>query len=582
MNLNQKRKINNNAEDGSVPTKKHRDESKKGGQQKADWKSKSPKSQQDAKKAGGRDKKTTGSNNQRSNKQKQQLTSIVTEAKANYQLYTDKKVDKDEKQLLLKSTYELVKDQIPELSRMKGMGKVIASLLDRKDKKRLMHVLSGFDNKDSKLLLVKGNGYRLAAKLIQTGNAQTLYQFVEACMSNGKGLRPLMQNFKSAAVLNSAYVHGNAAVKRSILSKLMLGNMPFSTDDDLPLTEVFAKSKKDVVEECKTFLQSILNAKTIKYEIIQDILVFCIETRASTGMEVDEFIKLTADNIIPLCRRITNCNLALWTIWLASAQMRKHIMKNIKAKLVSLLQTNNGRMFMMALIESTDDTKTLNKIVLKEFMQPLDDLVKNADARKLLEFLLAPRSTKFMHPKDVDILKQGDSVRTSKKSEAARFDEIRDYMQEPILTAFESNCEQWLQDNKLCLFIIAVVERYGCAFEADLLQKLATTMSATDFSKRIIEKAVRMVLESLINSDVSRFEANAEAPLFLNAFIPALEKKQITVLVKNCPRFLSNVLEAAPKLKKGLTFKVKKSWLNDKNVQEAVNEYKNRSNTVNK
>ncbi|CAL8097241.1 unnamed protein product [Orchesella dallaii] len=583
MNLNQKRKINNNSEDASVPTKKHRDEAgqKKGTQRKSDGTPKvHPKSQHDSKDFGkGRDSKKPGTG-QRSNKKKQHLTSIVTEAKANYQLYTDKKVEKDEKQLLLKSTYDLVKDHIPELSRMKGMGKVIASLLDRKDRKRNMHVLSGFVDKDAKLLLVKGNGYRLAAKLIQVGNAEIIKQFVEACMSNGKGLRPLMASFKSAPVLNAAYVNGNVEVKRSILSKLVLGNMPFSVDD-LPLVEVFSKSKKDVVEECKTFLQSILNGKTIKYEIIQDILVLCIQTRASTGMDVDEFIKVTSENIIPLCRRISNCTLALWTIWLASAQMRKHMMKNMKGKLVSLLQTHNGLMFMMALIESTDDTKTLNKIVLKEFLEPLDDLVKNADARKLLEFLLAPRSTKFMHPKDIEILKEGDSVRTSKKSEVARFDEIRDYMQESILTAFQNNCGLWLQDNKLCLFIIAVVERYGYAFEAELLQKLATVMSAKDFSKRIVDKAVRMVLESLITADVSRFEDNADAPLFLNAFIPDLGKTQRAVLIKNCARFLSNILEAAPKLNKGLTFKIKKSWLNEKSVQEAVNEYKTRS-AVNK
>lgn len=37
-------------------------------------------------------------------------------------------------------------------------------------------------------------------------------------------------------------------------------------------------------------------------------------------------------------------------------------MKSLKGKVLSLLQTYNGRMFMIALFESTDDTKALHKV----------------------------------------------------------------------------------------------------------------------------------------------------------------------------------------------------------------------------
>lgn len=50
-------------------------------------------------------------------------------------------------------------------------------------------------------------------------------------------------------------------------------------------------------------------------------------------------------------------------------QMRKHIMKALKGKIVSILQTYNGRMFMMALFESVDDTKALNKVYNIDFLK---------------------------------------------------------------------------------------------------------------------------------------------------------------------------------------------------------------------
>lgn len=52
-------------------------------------------------------------------------------------------------------------------------------------------------------------------------------------------------------------------------------------------------------------------------------------------------------------------------------------------------------------------------MVTKEIVDSLDNLVQGTEVRKLLEFLLLPRSTKFLHPKDIAILRIGDDVRTS-------------------------------------------------------------------------------------------------------------------------------------------------------------------------
>ncbi len=142
---------------------------------------------------------------------------------------------------------------------MKGMGKIIGSLIDKSNKKQqLFHVQSCYPEQESKLLLMKGNGYRLAIKIIQNSSPKVVQEYVDACLSNGKGLRALMENFKSARALGAAYACGNAAAKKIILSKLAFGSMPLSTTDD-SLNEIFSKSKKDIVEGCQTFLKANLN-----------------------------------------------------------------------------------------------------------------------------------------------------------------------------------------------------------------------------------------------------------------------------------------------------------------------------------
>jgi len=237
------------------------------------------------------------------------------------------------------------------------------------------------------------------------------------------------------------------------------------------------------------------------------------------------------------------------------------------------LQTYNGRMFLMALIESTDVTKALDKFILKELTDSLDDLVQQAETRKLLEFILVHRSTKFMHPQEIEALRQGDAVRTSKKSDETRFDEIRNYMQEPVLSALLKNCAAWLTDNKMCLLVIAIVERYGIDFEDTLLKKLSATLSSPEFSDRVADKAMRMVLEALIMADLARHEDNQEAPLFINEFIPAM-KNQASTFVGKCQRPASLLFETATTVQKQLTFKLEKSWLCSASTKKAITEWK--------
>lgn len=107
-------------------------------------------------------------------------------------------------------------------------------------------------------MLIKGNGYRLAIKIIQNSTPKTVQEYVDACLSNSKGLRALMHSFKSARALCAAYACGNAASKKKILTKLAVGNMPIQ-NPDATLSDIFSNCKGEVVEGCKTFVQSVLN-----------------------------------------------------------------------------------------------------------------------------------------------------------------------------------------------------------------------------------------------------------------------------------------------------------------------------------
>lgn len=109
-----------------------------------------------------------------------------------------------------------------------------------------------------------GNGFKLAMKLIKLGGPVAVQQYAHACLNYNKGLRALMSKMQSQRCLSVIYSEANPQLKNQILRKLVIGNMQLTMKEG-SLEEFFANCKKDVVEECKTFLQTIVTELAIYF-----------------------------------------------------------------------------------------------------------------------------------------------------------------------------------------------------------------------------------------------------------------------------------------------------------------------------
>ena len=98
---------------------------------------------------------------------------------------------------------------------------------------------------------------------------------------------------------------------------------------------------------------------------------------------------------------------------------------------------------MLALFDSVDDTVLMKKAVLSEMMANLEQLCDDQFGRRVLLYLLAPRSSTHFSPQFVALLREGDGNAHSKKDPVLRQSELRGGVMSPLLDLAGKRACSW-------------------------------------------------------------------------------------------------------------------------------------------
>ena len=114
-------------------------------------------------------------------------------------------------------------------------------------------------------------------------------------------------------------------------------------------------------------------------------------------------------------------------------QDRKAVLKSFKTYVAKICKEENGHLVMMAVFDCVDDTVFVKKVILSEILANLEDLCGDPFARRVLLYLLAPRSPTHFSPQFISVLSAGDENAHSKKDQNLRWEELRGGVISPLL-----------------------------------------------------------------------------------------------------------------------------------------------------
>ena len=119
------------------------------------------------------------------------------------------------------------------------------------------------------------------------------------------------------------------------------------------------------------------------------------------------------------------------------------MLKSFKTYVAKICKEENGHLVMMAIFDCVDDTVLVKKVILSELLANMADLCSDPFGRRVLLYLLAPRSPTHFSPQFVSLISAGDGNAHSKKDQSVRWAELRSRVVAPLLALASGRSCLW-------------------------------------------------------------------------------------------------------------------------------------------
>jgi pumilio family protein 6 len=240
--------------------------------------------------------------------------------------------------------------------------------------------------------------------------------------------RKLIRHKEASHVIEAFYAqYANAAQRNELLAEFYGPEMTlFNRDggkktlDDL--LEVFPEKKGAILRHMQETLSGCLDKGTLTNSIVHKALYQYLVLADDKGRE--EMMGHLKESLPEICHTREGSWATMICLSVASPKDRKVIIKSFKPHMVKIAQDEYGYLTLLRLLDVTDDTVLVTKAVLGELTKHAKELFSNKFGRRFFLYILAGRNTRYLSPETVQLLKEGDKIRVSKKEPEIRAQEI--------------------------------------------------------------------------------------------------------------------------------------------------------------
>jgi pumilio family protein 6 len=285
--------------------------------------------------------------------------------------------------------------------------------------------------------------------------------------------------------------------------------------------------------------------------------------------------ELFDDDLTEFLNNKAGIELACKIFTVASAKTRKKVIKKVKDNLKSLLSNENSVLFLIKLILFNDDTKLVEKHVLKILIDQMhEEVMQNKNILKVLMNILSPFNPRVNNPYENSILQyQLDSA--SKKDEKKRWLENISLMINDIFHCINPNTKFFLTDPSYSALLLEVIHllasqeqgsnEEGAYSNSQMLKELLDGVYSTvnidyqsnydDLNVTLLgEKTSHFVLNRLIKSLVKDEERQGDKLEIVEEFLinlwNVISNNLEGYLNTKCIFVIVSIIEAAKKIKR--------------------------------
>ena len=220
-----------------------------------------------------------------------------------------------------------------------------------------------------------------------------------------------------------------------------------------------AAKKAGIMESLKTHLLGVSSKPSLRHSLHHRLLAEYVREADDAGLE--EMADALKERLVEIIHTRDGAHAAIRLLWQCSAKDRKLILRSLKGLVPDTAKEEAGHLFLIALLDTVDDTVTLGKLVLKELTQRLDFLVgdqANQWARRVIHHVLHPRNPRVFPKETQAFLALGHGNPHSKKEPANRHRELLSHIAGPLLFYCAGNMDSLVWQPGTSLLVAKALE----------------------------------------------------------------------------------------------------------------------------
>ncbi|KAK3814555.1 MAG: armadillo-type protein [Linnemannia elongata] len=359
---------------------------------------------------------------------------LIYPAKKLWERLRLKELPKPERQQVMKEMMELITGKVQEIIFKHDMSRIIQSCLKHGNEAQ-RNVIAG-ELVGHYLTLSKS----MYGRFIVVKILHYCQKYREAIIKEFYGkVRQLIKHKEASTIIEDAYsTYANAAQRAGLIQEFYGPEFRiFKVEDKKTLSDILAQNptKKDnIMKHLMETLKGCMEKGTVEFSIVHRGLLEYFEHADAKGIQ--EMLDVMKEQAVEILHTKEGAQVAMLCLLHASPKDRKAMLKTMKPFVVKICKEEYGHMVMLRMFDVVDDTVLMSKAILAEIVKEMEDIAKDKYGRRVILYLLAGRSPKYISPQSIELLAKGDLVRanTSKKDAAVRSSELLNYISPSLIS----------------------------------------------------------------------------------------------------------------------------------------------------
>ncbi|XP_031628885.1 protein penguin [Contarinia nasturtii] len=293
-------------------------------------------------------------------------------------------------------------------------------------------------------------------RLLKYGSAEIKRKVIEATYGN---VFSMLSRPKSTSIIDSIYLSYASSQQKALMRQELYGDLYKKAKDKtvkcIKDTYKNAPHEKPVVlGSVKSNLNHIANKTLVDNSLVHAVLLDYLSecNEEDRGEIIADFLP----HIAALASTKDGVRAAMFCFWHSIVKDRRAILKSVREHLIKLCTHEHGHVFILTIINSTDDTKALKKSIFDPIFAEIESVAANEWGRKVIDWFVAPEDRARFHPQVIGLIEEG--LQYSKKDKEVRRTELLEQISEPLCKTIIENPYFWLRGGHIAITTLNILK----------------------------------------------------------------------------------------------------------------------------